>query len=140
MILCITVRDAIPFITPFIAFALGLWAAGILDRRRALYAVRGRIQSAIDDVSIQKVDFYAAHKSGIESIKEPVFGALPWLSKEKQDQVLKVWSNFRQIPLHDFSATGSQFTISKSAGTVQKVKTQSEAIIESLRALDATIR
>ncbi len=128
-----------PFISPFLAFFLGLWAAGILERRKALYAVRGRIQVTLDELS-DATDIREAHKRSIDLIKEPIFSALPLLRKAKQDRVKMVWKNYRRLAMDKYTADHERFLIAVSRGLGESVTTQSEAMAESLKALDKALR
>jgi len=140
MISCITARDALPFITPIIPFVLGLWAARILDRRKALCAVRGRIQSTVDEFGDTGADLVGIHRASLSFLKDSIFAALPLLSEHKQNKIKEVWANYRKIPAHEFTETDNKLTeaICKSLG--YPINNRKDAIMKSLAALESSIK
>ncbi|MCX6880167.1 MAG: hypothetical protein NTW21_41145 [Verrucomicrobia bacterium] len=140
MIACLLSRDIIPFATIVISFILGLWSASFLDRRRALNAVRGRIQIALDEIDDKGLDPDERHRLSIVALKEPLLSTLPLLTTAKQKRVKDVWNHYRKLSLAEYVADTQMLVLALSKSLGLEIKTKGEAIHEALRDLDAALK
>ncbi len=140
MISCLLIRDIIPFATIVISFLLGLWSASFLDRRRALNAVRGRIQIALDEIDDKGLDLDEKHLLSIVALKEPLLSTLPLLSTAKQKRVKDVWNHYRKLSLAEYVDDTQMLVLALSKSLGLEIKTKGEAIHEALKGLDAALK
>lgn len=123
-------------------FTLGVavlgWAVGFissvvssyfLDRRRALQTLSGEIESIRSEFG-EYAEFREIHARSIDTLRPLVFSAVPFLSREKQDEARNVWISYRDLNVERFYKYGLESRVAKfvSQETGETIITEQEAV------------
>lgn len=125
-----------PIITLIVA-ALG-WTVGFVssvvssyftDRRKAIHLLTGEIESIRSEFS-NHAKFHEIHADSLIRLKPLVFAALPYLSREKQEEARNAWTSYRDLDVKKFYAYGLVSLVAKviSKETGEVVITEQEAV------------
>jgi hypothetical protein len=97
MIACDILRFFSPFLNgigwllaTLIGALVGIWVAGYLDRRKLIYAAQTEVLKILDSCPDSFLDQYLSQS--IETMRGPLFTAIPYLRERDQERATKAWN------------------------------------------------
>jgi hypothetical protein len=112
-----------------VGFISSVASSYFTDRRKAVHALTSEIESIRSEFS-DYARFKEIHADSIPRLKPLVFGAIPFLSRDKQDQARNTWTSYRDLDVKQFYEFGLVALVSKviSKETGEVVITEQEAV------------